>query len=52
MQPVVMAPNNLSTRHYRLEDKHKGKRPEGNTGEHQKKDPRKHKHARLYNFST
>ena len=43
MQPVVMAPKNLSTKHYGLNKiKEKDNRAEENTREKQKKDPREH----------
>ena len=41
MQPVVMAPKNLSTKHYGLNKrKEKDNKAEENTREKQKKDPR------------
>jgi hypothetical protein len=41
MQPVVMAPKNLSTKHYGLNKiKEKDNTAEENTREKQKKDPR------------
>ena len=41
MQPVVMAPKNLSTKHYELNKrKEKDNTAEENTREKQKKDPR------------